>query len=115
MAACPAVSLPSPRLWRRPIVVSQRRLEANRKNAARSTGPRTPSGKARVARNAVKHGFFAAPARWTPQQLRDFIETYDGLRDDLRPHGIGEESCVWTLAHSYLRMAAVFQIGRAHV
>jgi hypothetical protein len=109
MAACPTVSAPPTRLWRRPIEVSQRRIEANRRNAARSTGPRTPKGKARVARNAVKHGFWAAPVRLTPQQERDFAATYEALRDDLRPAGIGEESCVWTIAHSYAQMAAVFR------
>jgi len=38
--------------------VSSRRVEANRRNALKSTGPRTPFGKKMVARNAVKHGFF---------------------------------------------------------
>ena len=32
------------------------RLVANRRNALRSTGPRSPSGKRRAARNALKHG-----------------------------------------------------------
>src|SRR5579862_1372424 len=109
MAACPNVSALPSRVWRRPIVVSQRRIEANRRNAARSTGPRTSKGKARVARNAIRHGFFAAPSRWTPQYHRDFDATYAALRDDLRPRGVGEESCVWTLAHEYARMAAVLR------
>ena len=39
--------------------VSLRKLNANRLNAQRSTGPRTPDGKARVARNALTHGIFA--------------------------------------------------------
>ena len=35
------------------------RVTANRANAARSTGPRTRRGKARVSRNALRHGFAA--------------------------------------------------------
>ena len=34
-------------------------IEANRRNAQRSTGPKTDEGKARVRRNAFKHGMTA--------------------------------------------------------
>jgi hypothetical protein len=40
--------------------VSQARAEANRANAKRSTGPRTAAGKARVSKNALRHGLTAA-------------------------------------------------------
>jgi hypothetical protein len=89
--------------------LTQRRLEANRRNATHSSGPRTPEGKARVARNAVKHGFFVAPEKWTPAQRRDFLATRDGLRDDLKPQGRLEESCVATMALAYVRMAAMLR------
>jgi hypothetical protein len=94
---------------RRPLVLTQRRLAANRRNAARSTGPRTAEGKAKVARNPIKHGFFAGPEKWTPQQQRDFAETLEGLRVDFQPQGIREESCVAAMAESYIRMAAMLR------
>jgi hypothetical protein len=37
-------------------MTSARRIVANRRNAQRSRGPRTPAGKACVARNALRHG-----------------------------------------------------------
>ena len=40
------------------MYVSKKRLKANRANAQKSTGPRTPLGKLRSSRNAVKHGFY---------------------------------------------------------
>ncbi len=40
------------------MFVSKKRLRANRANAQKSTGPRTPLGKLRSSRNAVKHGHY---------------------------------------------------------
>jgi hypothetical protein len=37
-------------------VTGTRKIEANRKNARASTGPKTAQGRARVARNALRHG-----------------------------------------------------------
>ena len=46
---------------------SPARLEANRKNASRSTGPRTDRGKSISRKNSLKHGLTAEVVR-TPEE-----------------------------------------------
>jgi hypothetical protein len=60
--------------------VSPEQLAANRANAARSTGPRTPEGKARSSQNARKHGFTAST--FAVVRLEDLNEVAN-LREDL--------------------------------
>ncbi len=65
---------------------SSRKVEANRRNALKSTGPRTTNGKRRVARNAVRHGFFS---KWLLVQHQDGKESqseYDDFYADIRKH-----------------------------
>ncbi len=55
--------------------ISKKQLIANRKNAQKSTGPKTPFGKFRSSRNAYKHGFyskfnFEATVKNLPPHLR---------------------------------------------
>jgi hypothetical protein len=40
-------------------MASRRQITANRRNARKSTGPRTSAGKLRSRRNALKHGLTA--------------------------------------------------------
>jgi hypothetical protein len=46
-------------------MISERKVAANRKNAQRSTGPRTVQGKARSRQNALRHGL-AIPVQSEP-------------------------------------------------
>ena len=79
-------------------------IEANRANALLSTGPRTPEGKERSARNAVRHGLTSAAAflpNEDPQAYQDFCRK---LIDDLRPKGALEEQLARALADTQWRL-----------
>jgi hypothetical protein len=44
-------------------MTSEAKIAANRRNARRSTGPRTTAGKLRFRRNALRHGLAAVVVR----------------------------------------------------
>jgi hypothetical protein len=62
------------------LPLSEARLAANRANAQKSTGPRTPAGKLRSAANACQHGF--AGSTFAIVRLEDLFEI-DRLKADL--------------------------------
>jgi hypothetical protein len=53
-------------------VTSFRQIEANRRNALRSTGPITEAGKHRPRRNAVRHGLCAETIVGSLEDLEDY-------------------------------------------
>ena len=68
------------------MICSEARLNANRTNAQRSTGPRTPDGKARASQNALKHGLCAAGASVLPTEDPDAYASFTAaLAESLRP------------------------------
>jgi len=60
-------------------MASQRKVEANRKNANRSTGPRTQRGKENSKHNALKEGVFSRRLNIQEDDRAD----YEALRSDL--------------------------------
>ena len=71
-------------------MASQKQIEANRKNAQRSTGPRTPEGKASAAQNSLKHGLIARQAVIASESHTDFAAHRDNWLAELAPEGLTE-------------------------
>jgi hypothetical protein len=75
---------------RRSPRLTPRSLAARRANALKSTGPRTPCGKARVSLNALKHGRAMGPAgrapRFRERLLRAGYPYQEALYGDLRSY-----------------------------
>jgi hypothetical protein len=72
-------------------MTSQRQIEANRLNAERSTGPRTPDGKERVASNALKHGLTGKRVVLPNEDPEEFDAFRSALWVELGPQGALEE------------------------
>ena len=80
------------------------RIKANRKNAKKSTGPRTEDGKARVAKNALKHGLLARDTVLPGEDPADFDRQLSALEADLQPANSLEFELVRQIADSQWRM-----------
>jgi hypothetical protein len=68
--------------------MSKARVEASRRNGAKSRGPKTPEGKARSRLNAIKHGMRAAMHVVLPDENAvEFHALQEALMDELAPEG----------------------------
>src|SRR6266446_7484017 len=75
-----------PRLPMRFISMSTlKQTEANRQNAKHSTGPRTPEGKSKSSKNALKHGLTAVELVLPTESQEEFDEHAAELRDEHHP------------------------------
>jgi hypothetical protein len=86
--------------------VSAAKLKANRKNARRSTGPKTDAGKNHSRLNALKHGVLASVlvvsgGAW--EDPAEFEELLSALARDLEPVGKLEEMLVEKIAVCWWR------------
>ena len=92
--------------------VSPRKITANRQNALKSTGPKTPRGKAYSRSNAVKHVLFSmnlfigAPAKG--ESATQYQRLLDRLAEDYQPVGTAEHmeveriaACWWKLGRAW--------------
>jgi hypothetical protein len=68
-------------------MTSELQAEANRQNAKKSTGPRTPAGKAVVALNGMKHGLLSRESLVKGESEADLVAFGKRLRIQLAPVG----------------------------
>jgi hypothetical protein len=87
-------------------MTSPRQLASNRTNARRSTGPRTTSGKARVAQNPVTHGLLARDTLLPDEDPRELERLADTLRAEHSPEGAQEHLLV------DMMIRAAWRLGR---
>ena len=68
-------------------MTSDKQAKANRENALKSTGPKTPEGKDAVRLNAVKHGLLSQDILLPGEDEAALKELGERMRAELQPAG----------------------------
>jgi hypothetical protein len=100
-------------------MTSSKQVQSNRQNALKSTGPKTPEGKAVVSQNAVKHGLLArevlledeSPQEWELFMQRVFMALEPaGEMEALLAERIS--ACAWRLRRILSIESGILDEGR---
>jgi hypothetical protein len=87
--------------------LTQKQIQANRERAKKSTGPRTPEGKARSARNALKHGMYAEALLVFGDNERLLAEITRQYFEDFPPANIHERMLLEQMIFAQWRLLRV--------
>ena len=99
-------------------MATDKQIEANRRNALKSTGPKTEGGKQTSKANAWKHGLAAKNMLYSPMRHEDhnaFHEMRSELMQSWQPEGLKEEQLVDMIASAYNRMQRLEKIESGYM
>ncbi len=85
-------------------MTSEKQVRANQQNALKSTGPKTPKGKAAIRHNALKHGLLSQEVLLPGEDEAAFKELGESLRAELQPVGVLENMLVDKIIAAYWRL-----------
>src|SRR5579864_5381595 len=81
-----------------------KQFEANRRNAQKSTGPKTPEGKSAVSMNALRHGLRARSVVLPGEDPTEFHQLCDDLQAEWIPQSRTEQFYVEQMAVSQWKL-----------
>lgn len=91
---------------------SQARTQANRENAKKSTGPKTPRGKRYSSRNALKHGIFSLAVTVLDEDCGPYNRLISQLEEEYAPVGVLECLLVQRIAGYLWRLRSALHLDR---
>ena len=87
--------------------LSDEKLTANRNNAQKSTGPKTPEGKIRSSLNATRHGLCGRTVVLPSEEMSTYLAFRERWFSELSPQGIFEEELLQTVVDCKWRLNRV--------
>ena len=92
---------------------TEKQISASRKNAKKSTGPRTTEGKTNSSKNALKHGLMAQDAVIPGEDPAEFDRHLTKLEDTYLPRNYVEKELVRQIGDAMWRMQRLSRIESA--
>jgi len=96
-------------------MATEKQIRANRANAQKSTGPRTAAGRAKSARNSLRHGAFARAVVLDNESRARFEELWASLKKTFRPGNTIELSLVQNMAVARWHQMRIWAMERAAI
>src|SRR5204863_5530637 len=103
-------------------MTSYKQIEANRRNARRSTGPITDEGKLHSRRNAVRHGLTAETVIGALEDAEDYTAFEAAVIADYDAHSAVERelvlrlaSLLWRIRRATTMETGLFEIQARHL
>ena len=91
-------------------MTSEKQIQANKQNARKSTGPKTPEGKDRTSNNAVKHGLLSQDTLLPMEDQTAFTELSERLRSEAQPVGELENMLVERIIDARWRLRRLVRV-----
>src|SRR5215467_5169986 len=91
-------------------MATQKQIAANRRNARKSTGPKTPEGRAAVRHNGIKHGLTSSALVLEGESQSDFDDLLDSMQAEHQPSTPTEEALVLQIAMAAWRLRRLHHI-----
>lgn len=89
-------------------MATQAQIDANRRNAQKSTGPKTEEGKRNASKNRLSHGFNSEDAILPGENQQDFDALLAALIDEYQPATLTENMLVEKMAlYQWLSLRAI--------
>ena len=96
-------------------MASQAQIAANRRNALKSTGPKTAQGKEAVAQNAMRHGLCAERVVVLDESAEDYTAFSAGLHAALAPADEYETALAERIVQCEWRLRRVWRMEAAAI
>ena len=91
-------------------MASKKQIQANRRNALKSTGPKTPEGKSLARLNATKHGLLSQEVLLPGEDEDALKELAERLRAELQPVGEMESLLVERIIDAVWRLRRLSRV-----